>query len=255
MSRSPAPAAAKKTSSRRTPARQSPIRKAGALLKDQGRPAALAEAAVRAASSAKRSWLSGAVRREEILKSAIGVFATKSYQGTTVRDIAQAAGVSEALLYKYFPSKKALFLEAFERSNRFLFGRLHEILRASRRPNDVLRDLFVFYYRFLSEESVYPRMLFLAMAELDDPDFRRVVVGGLKRSARTLQKGLQKAQELGLFRRDVSIEAVSWLVLGGYQMLALMKEAGILQNMEPQSLGRLIDPLLGNFVRGAGEGG
>ena len=39
------------------------------------------------------------------------LFAQKGYNGTSVRDIARAANVSEALLYKHFPSKEKLYDE------------------------------------------------------------------------------------------------------------------------------------------------
>jgi len=35
-------------------------------------------------------------------------FAAKGFDGTTTRELARAAGVSEALLYKYFPGKESL---------------------------------------------------------------------------------------------------------------------------------------------------
>lgn len=53
--------------------------------------------------------LSGAQRRADILKAVRRVFVEKGFHGTTTRELAQAAGVSEALLFKHFPSKKALF--------------------------------------------------------------------------------------------------------------------------------------------------
>ena len=37
------------------------------------------------------------------------VFAEKGFDGTTTRELAKAAGVSEALLYKHFPSKESLY--------------------------------------------------------------------------------------------------------------------------------------------------
>ena len=194
----------------------------------------------------KRTWLSGAVRREEILASAITVFATKSYQGTTVRDIAKEAGVSEALLYKYFPSKKALFLEAFERSNKYLFEKLQENLRSSKRPREMARELFLFYYRFLQEDHVYPRMLFLVMAELDDPEVKKVFVGGLKKTAKLVQRSLKQGQDYGLIDKKLNVEASSWLMLGAYQMLALMKEADILEDMNEKEFASVIDSVQGS---------
>jgi AcrR family transcriptional regulator len=44
-----------------------------------------------------------------ILQAARRVFAEKGFDGATTRELAQAAGVSEALMYKHFPSKESLF--------------------------------------------------------------------------------------------------------------------------------------------------
>jgi AcrR family transcriptional regulator len=54
--------------------------------------------------------LSSEERRQAIIKAVRKVFAEKGFHGTTTRELAEAAGVSEALLFKHFPTKEALFL-------------------------------------------------------------------------------------------------------------------------------------------------
>jgi AcrR family transcriptional regulator len=53
--------------------------------------------------------LSGEERRAAIIQAVRRVFADKGFHGTTTRELARAAGVSEALLFKHFPDKEALF--------------------------------------------------------------------------------------------------------------------------------------------------
>jgi AcrR family transcriptional regulator len=48
-------------------------------------------------------------RRAAIIKAVRRVFADKGFDGTTTRELAKAAGVSEALLFKHFPNKEALY--------------------------------------------------------------------------------------------------------------------------------------------------
>jgi AcrR family transcriptional regulator len=55
------------------------------------------------------SKLSAEERRAAIVKAVRKVFAEKGFHGTTTRALADAAGVSEALLFKHFPTKEALF--------------------------------------------------------------------------------------------------------------------------------------------------
>ena len=53
--------------------------------------------------------MSGQQRRAAIVEAVGTVFADKGFHATTTRQLAEAAGVSEALLFKHFPSKEAIF--------------------------------------------------------------------------------------------------------------------------------------------------
>jgi AcrR family transcriptional regulator len=48
-------------------------------------------------------------RRKAIVEAAMPLFARKGFGGTTTKEIAEAAGVSEALLFKHFPTKSGLY--------------------------------------------------------------------------------------------------------------------------------------------------
>jgi len=48
-------------------------------------------------------------RRRRIVEAAMPLFARKGFAGTTTKEIAEAACVSEALVFKHFPSKAALY--------------------------------------------------------------------------------------------------------------------------------------------------
>ncbi len=50
-------------------------------------------------------------RKLAIVQAALPLFARKGFAETTTKELAKAAGVSEPLLYKHFPSKEALYLE------------------------------------------------------------------------------------------------------------------------------------------------
>ena len=50
-------------------------------------------------------------RRKAIVAAAVPLFARKGFAGTTTKELAEAAGISEALLFRHFPSKKHLYGE------------------------------------------------------------------------------------------------------------------------------------------------
>ncbi len=59
----------------------------------------------------RRKRLPAEDRKREIVAGALRVFAQKGFDRATSRELAEAAGVSEALIYKYFPTKEALYHE------------------------------------------------------------------------------------------------------------------------------------------------
>ena len=75
--------------------------------------------------------LPGEARRAAILRAVGRVFAEKGFDGTTTRELAAAAGVSEALLFKHFPNKEAMFTALQEAccsgQDHDLYERLHAL--------------------------------------------------------------------------------------------------------------------------------
>ena len=54
-------------------------------------------------------------RRAQFVDTALEVFAAQGFDGTSVKDLAEAAGATQGLLYHYFPSKEALLEATLER--------------------------------------------------------------------------------------------------------------------------------------------
>src|SRR5438067_1534743 len=48
-------------------------------------------------------------RRRQLLEGALDIFSRKGFEGTTTKEIAAAAGVTEAIIFRHFPSKQALY--------------------------------------------------------------------------------------------------------------------------------------------------
>ena len=58
--------------------------------------------------------LSGEERRRVIIEAALSLFSRKGFRGTTTKEIAQAASCSEAMLFKHFATKDALYSAILE---------------------------------------------------------------------------------------------------------------------------------------------
>ncbi len=75
-----------------------------------------------------------ATRRDELLAIAAGLFAAKGFTNTTVRDIADAAGILSGSLYHHFDSKESMVDEILRTFQEELFGQYDEILASDADP-------------------------------------------------------------------------------------------------------------------------
>jgi AcrR family transcriptional regulator len=73
-------------------------------------------------------------RRGELLRIAGMLFAEKGFRNTTVRDIAEAAGILSGSLYHHFDSKESMVDELLDTFQQGLFETFEEIVASDRRP-------------------------------------------------------------------------------------------------------------------------
>lgn len=74
-----------------------------------------------------RQLSTAAERREVLVEAAVAAFAEKGFHGTPTTEIAKAAGISQAYLFRLFPTKSELYVAAVDRC----YQRLCDAMRAA----------------------------------------------------------------------------------------------------------------------------
>jgi len=92
-------------------------------------------------SPASRQPSSG--RRAELLALACTLFAERGFRATTVRDIAEEAGILSGSLYHHFDSKESMIDELLRGFQDELFGRYREIVARNLGPRETLEAVIV----------------------------------------------------------------------------------------------------------------
>lgn len=83
-----------------------------------------------------------ATKQQHILDAAARVFAEKGFHATTVKDVAQAAGVAQGSIYNYFENKTALLLGLFDLMTARARAEIVPDLQHERDPRVFLRTAF-----------------------------------------------------------------------------------------------------------------
>ena len=106
-------------------------------------------------------------RRQQILEVAKAIFSRKGYEGTTTREIATAAKVNEAIIFRHFPTKEELYWAVIDFSCKSsdARGQLVERLRRGGELKDVFHDLALEILNRRSRDQALTRLLFFSALE------------------------------------------------------------------------------------------
>ncbi len=144
-------------------------------------------------------------KRSEIVKSSLELFAEKGFDGTTINDIAKAAGITPGAIYRHFTSKEELGKVIFETLIGNYSGELAEILNKyahiKERVEYTVHLTYTYYEKYpaavcfalksqhnfwenLSEGMIHPHLLFnrIISEGLEKGEIRSgtsVVLGGI----------------------------------------------------------------------------
>ncbi len=162
-----------------------------------------------------RRRLSASQRREALLDAAIEVFASRGYHGSSIDEIAQAAGISKGLIYEHFAGKKALHAALVEREIADLFARLQANARSGRTGADRLRGGVEAFLGFVEERRDAWRMLFRDAA---DPEMVEMLDRVEEQAAGVLVALMEEDAPAGESRED--LEVFARLLSGALQALA-----------------------------------
>ncbi|MGE0388370.1 MAG: TetR/AcrR family transcriptional regulator [Gammaproteobacteria bacterium] len=146
------------------------------------------------ADAARGSGLLGerAMRtREQLVATAIRLFLERGYGGTTIDEIADAAGLSRASFYTYFPSKREILLLAGARADRARNEAVSALARVPvRRTRAHLQDWVREFLGFLDRYGAF--QLVWSQAAWFDEELRVMGVDGSRRSARIVGTHMQR---------------------------------------------------------------
>jgi AcrR family transcriptional regulator len=127
-----------------------------------------------------RTRMSGGERRLSILNAAKPLFAKNGFKGTSIRQIAKAANVSEALLYRHFPSKAAMYKEILNYVSEISSITIRELVQLEAKTETLVLLTYLIVKMILFEipgrgekQKMHERLLFYSM--LEDVSYAQVV--------------------------------------------------------------------------------
>jgi AcrR family transcriptional regulator len=188
-------------------------------------------------------------RRRQLLSHAKHLFVTLGDHATTTEKIANAAGVSEPVLYRHFDSKKALFLEVLAEVRAATLERWKADTAHLSDPLARLHAISELYLDTTREHALEFGVMHRALLESDDEEVLALLRGFYLESEELLARVIAEGQQSGVFRRPLDPRVGAWELIRtalGYT-LTLPLQLPLYQ--EPDYLARAIECMLHCLVK------
>jgi TetR/AcrR family transcriptional regulator len=113
----------------------------------------------------KRRRMTADERRSQIARAATRLFARHGFSGVTTRQIADAAGVNEALLYRHFPNKEALYTEIIKRKLEEQGGFLDPAMLEGEDDDKIMKYIITAFIDQISGDKAFMRLMLFSGLE------------------------------------------------------------------------------------------
>jgi AcrR family transcriptional regulator len=101
-----------------------------------------------------------AARRRQLLAVALDAFDERGYHGTSMHDVAEAAGVTKPVLYQHFTSKRALYAQLVDDLGETLEQEIVSAVSQAEGPRQQVEAGFRAYFRWAVGQGTAFRVLF-----------------------------------------------------------------------------------------------
>ncbi len=182
-------------------------------------------------------------RKDNIIDSALHVFAQKGYADTTMTDIAKKAGVSTPVLYEYFKTKEDLLFAIPEKFTAEPVKIAEYVAPYLRGAEAKIRALVQGYLTIYDENPLYASLVMLELKtnrnflKTRAYSMVRKVAGGL---LEIIKEGIKD----GTFKEDTDALLIRSMLLGTIEHLCIRK----LLLGEPKNLPQYTDPIVDTIL-------
>ena len=152
-------------------------------------------------------------KKNIILNAASTMFANKGYERAKISEIAEAAGVTDSTIYKYFEGKEHLLFSIPVEKTEFFLENFKEHLHGIKSSEDKLRKLIWHYLYFHQNNKEYATIVLFELRP-NRGFYRSQAYESFKKYNRIVIDIIREGQKQGAFRRNSNIPLFRNLIFG-----------------------------------------
>jgi AcrR family transcriptional regulator len=151
----------------------------------------------------------------QLLDTAESLFSQKGFDGTSVRDIAEAAGINTAMISYYFGSKEKLMEEIFERKSLNIKEKVANLLKDdSLDPLEKMYSLVDMYIEGILSRKTFHRILLCEQIINQNPSIITMLDKMKTKNSEYINDLIRLGQKKGMFRKNIDIPMMTNTLMG-----------------------------------------
>jgi len=167
--------------------------------------------------SKDRPQPAGRIKLAEAVRS---LLAEKEFGAITTAEIAKRAGVTEALIYKYFQDKRDLLHQVLREYLENFLSRAEMDVMGGKGALNKLRKLIWRHINMYAANRVFARILLLEVRNYPDY-FKSDAYQIVRRYGKIVRQIVKEGIETGEIRSDISVSVIRQAILGGIEHVCL----------------------------------
>ena len=131
-------------------------------------------------------------RQQQIIETAIKLIADKGIQGFTIKNLANAIGVTEPAIYRHFENKQNILIEILSlfKENKESF--MKNVQADDVTPLDKLKALFELRFKYFAKNRAIASVIFSEELFRNDPILSEIVFDIMKENQKKIQPNMRK---------------------------------------------------------------
>ncbi len=198
--------------------------------------------------------MSSIEKRQHIINVAENLFSQKGFGGTSVRDIAEAAGVNISMISYYFGSKEGLMQALFQERMGSITPRLEQLVNVEKyTPFKKVEILITDYIDRTLQKSMFHKILISEQLLENNPVITELLNDFKMKNMQLLELIIAEGQKKGDFKKKVDVNLMMNTLIGTVTQtlihLDFYKKYNCMEEVSKEELKQLLKTKLNNYIK------
>jgi len=158
-------------------------------------------------------------RQSDIIQESIKLIADKGIQGFTIKNLANAIGVTEPAIYRHFESKHDILIGILSlfKENKENFFKDIDVVNSD--PLKQLKTLFEVRFKHFAQNPAIASVIFSEELFRNDPQLSEKVFEIMKVNQKIILQIIKAGQKLSLIKEDVRADQLAFIITGALRLI------------------------------------